>query len=137
MEDNSSIHNKYLIIDNPENINNIIDSLKKDNTIQTIEIINYNNKNDNLEKNINKMYQVNITLQNFKINGEEQILCNLNRSIWNQYEKFNKENNINEDRINISIPNLKIFISFLNKDKINNKQSILKIKKKDYSIKKR
>lgn len=58
MERNGSISNKdlNLIIDNPYNINDMIDFLKKNNTIQSIKIENYNNRKDNLEKNINKMY---------------------------------------------------------------------------------
>lgn len=138
MEKNISISNKdlNLTIDNPYNINDIIDFLKKNNTIQSIKIENYNNINDNLEKNIKEMYLVNITLQNFKINGVEQITCNLNRNIWTQYKKFNKENNINEDRINISIPNLKNFLTFLEKNKINNIETIPKIKKKIIQLKK-
>ena len=101
------------------------------------------------------MYESNITLQDFSINGDNKINCNLNKNIWEDYKNFYKKKIENEKMLpsrnnnevnyfktkdgKIDINNLNEFINFLKeqeKNGKNNSQSIFKIKKKIVQIKK-
>lgn len=139
----------------PRDLEYLIHYLKTDNIIQKVTIPNYNFVNHNIEKKIKNMYDSNITLQEFFINGDNKINCNLNKNIWKNYKNFYRKKNMNpkiysslhNNEVNyfktkdgkIDINNLGEFINFLEEQEKNgeiNSQSIFKIKKKIVQIKK-
>ena len=148
---------------NPRDLEYLIHYLKTDNSIQKIKIDNYNFPYHNYENKIKNMYKSNITLQEFIINGNESIQCNLNKNIWNNYDNFNKEkikeeipiindirhqimDYIPDEKFKVSyfktkegridINNLGDFLTFLEINRNANIESIFKIKKKIVQIKK-
>lgn len=139
----------------PRDLEYLIHYLKTDNIIQKVTIPNYNFLNHNIEKKIKNMYDSNITLQEFFINRDNKINCNLNKNIWKNYKNFYRKKNMNpkiyyspnNNEVNyfktkdgkIDINNLGEFINFLKEEEKNgeiNSQSIFKIKKKIVQIKK-
>ena len=157
---NANIDYLYL---NPRDLEYLIHYLKTDNSIQKIKIDNYNFPYHNYQDKITNMYKLNITLQEFIVNGCNKIDCNLNKNIWNNYKKFYKEQikekipiindmrhqimdymldenfkvfyfKTKEGRIDMN--NLGDFLTFLEINKDANLESIFKIKKKIVQIKK-
>ena len=151
-------HNKNFIINmeiHPIDLEYLIHYLKTDNIIQKVTKDHYNFPYHNIENKIKNMYESNITLQDFSINGDNKINCNLNKNIWEDYKNFYKKKIENEKMLpsrnnnevnyfktkdgKIDINNLNEFINFLKeqeKNGKNNSQSIFKIKKKIVQIKK-
>jgi len=139
----------------PRDLEYLIHYLKTDNIIQIVTIPRYKFIYHNIENKIKNMYKSNITLQEFLINENNEIDCNLNKNIWEDYKNFSKKKITNEKMLpsrndnevnyfktkdgKIDINNLNEFINFLKdeeKNGKNNSESIFKIKKKIVQIKK-